>query len=114
MYYQVRPSNNFSNSFSHCKVDQKKAVTVSQMFNHVELYLHWMYLLNPKICRYTYITPTVIYCDQDRCCVMKFLNLEMDSTVFKSGVVLTNFDTNYSFLYLFSLTTCDSDGKNYC
>ena len=25
----------YSNSFSHCKVDQKKTVAVSQMFNHV-------------------------------------------------------------------------------
>ena len=36
------------------------------------------------------MTPTVIYCDQDRC-VMKLFNLEMDSTVFKSGVFLTIF-----------------------
>ena len=39
---------------------------------------------------YTYVTPTVIYCDQDRY-VMKLFNLEMDSTVFKSGVFLTKF-----------------------
>ena len=66
-----------SNSFSHCKVDQKKTVAISQMFNHVQLYVHWMHVLNTRICKYTYI---VIYCDQDRC-VMKLFNLEMDSTV---------------------------------
>ena len=51
----------FSNSFSHCKEDQKKTVAISQMFSHVQLHVHWMYLLNTRICRYTcmYITPTV-------------------------------------------------------
>ena len=34
-----------------------------------------MYLLNTRICRYTYLTPTVIYCDQDRY-VMDLFNLE--------------------------------------
>ena len=61
------------------------------MFNHVQLYVYWMHLLNNRICRYTYITSTVIYCDQDRC-VMKLFNLGMDSTVFKSGVFLTKFE----------------------
>ena len=59
-----------SNSFSHCKLDQKKTVAISQMFNHVQLHVHWMNLLNNRICRCTYITPTVQilhYCDQDRC-----------------------------------------------
>ena len=48
-----------SNSFSHCKGDQKKTVAISQMFNHVHLHVHWMHLLNTRICRYTciYITP---------------------------------------------------------
>ena len=53
----------YSNSFSHCKGDQKKTVAISQMFNHVHLLVLWIYLLN------TYITPTVQilhYCDQDR------------------------------------------------
>ena len=63
-----------SNSFSHCKVDQKKTIVISQMFNHVQLSIHWMHLLNTRICRYTYLTPTVIYCDQDRY-VMNLLNL---------------------------------------
>ena len=49
-----------------------------------------MHLLNTRICRYTYITPTVINCNQDKC-VMKLLNLEMDSTVFKTGEFLTEF-----------------------
>ena len=66
MHYKVRPSNICSNSFSHCKVDQKKTVAFFQMFNHVQLNVHWMHLLNTKICRYTYATPTVIYFDQDR------------------------------------------------
>ena len=50
-----------SNSFSHCKGDLKKIVAISQMFNHVQLRVHWMHLLNTRICRYTciYITPTV-------------------------------------------------------
>ena len=61
MHNQVRPS---SYLFSQCKVhvDQKKTVAISRMFSHVQ----WMHLLNARICRYTYITPTVIYCDQDR------------------------------------------------
>ena len=64
-----------------------QALHSSQMFNYVQLYVHvhWMHLLNTRICRFTYVTPTVIYCDQDR------FNLEMDSTVFKSGVFLTKF-----------------------
>ena len=91
MHYQVRPSSYFfSNSFSHCKVDQKKTVAISQMFNHVQLYIHWMHLLNTKICGYTYLAPTVIYCDRGKC-VMKLFNIEMDSTVFKSDVFLTKF-----------------------
>ena len=34
-----------------------------------------MHLLNTRICRYTYLTPTVIYCDQDRY-VMDLFKLE--------------------------------------
>ena len=37
--------------------------------------------------QYTYVTPTVIYLDQDRY-VMKLFNRKMDCTVFKSGVFL--------------------------
>ena len=41
-----------SNSFSHCRVDQKKkTVIISQMFNHVQLYVH-LHLLNTRICGY--------------------------------------------------------------
>ena len=29
-----------SNSFSNWKVDQKKTVAISQMFNHVQLHVH--------------------------------------------------------------------------
>ena len=47
------------NSFSHCKVDLRKTVAISQMFNHVQLNVHWMHLLNTRICRYTYLTPTL-------------------------------------------------------
>ena len=54
-----------SNSFSHYKVDQKKTIAISQIFNRVQLYVHWMHLFNTRICKYTYITPTVIYCDQE-------------------------------------------------
>ena len=45
----------YSSSFSHCKVDQKKTVAISQMFNHVQSHVHWMRLLNTRICRYTCI-----------------------------------------------------------
>ena len=75
-----------SNSFSHRKVDQKIRETVSQsptMYN----YVYWMHLLNTRICRYTHLTLRVIYCDQDKR-VMKLFNLEMDNTMFKSGVCL--------------------------
>ena len=41
-----------SNSFSHCKGDQKKIVAISQMFNHLQLHVRWMHLLNTRICRY--------------------------------------------------------------
>ena len=34
----------YYNSFSHCKIDQKKTVAFSQMFNHVQLHVHWMHL----------------------------------------------------------------------
>ena len=56
MHYIGGPSN----YLSHCKVDEKKAVAISQMLNHVQLHVHWMYL-NTRVCRYTcmYITPTV-------------------------------------------------------
>ena len=49
-----------------------------------------MYSLNTRICRYTYVTPTVIYCDQDMY-VMKVFNLGLDSPAFKLGVFLTKF-----------------------
>ena len=39
---------------------------ISQMFNHEQLYDHWMHLLDTRICRYTYITPTVIVYGQNR------------------------------------------------
>ena len=79
-----------SSSFSHCKGDQKKTVAFSQMFNHVQLNVHWVHLLNTRLCRNTYVTRTVIYSDQDRY-VIELFNLEMESTVFKSGVFLTKF-----------------------
>ena len=79
-----------SNSFSLCKVDQKKTVTASQMFSHVQLHVHWMHSLHTMICSYTCLTPTVIHCDQDRY-IMRLFNLVMDTTVFKSGVFLTKF-----------------------
>ena len=45
--------------FSNCKVDQKKAVAFSQVFNHVQLHVYKMHLLKNRIYRYTCITPTV-------------------------------------------------------
>ena len=50
----------YSNSFSHCKGDQKKTVAISQMFSHVQLHVHGMHLLNNRICRYTYIINTTL------------------------------------------------------
>ena len=47
-----------SNSFSLCKGDQKKTVAISQMSNHAQLHVHWMHLLNTRICLHIY-TPTV-------------------------------------------------------
>ena len=49
-----------SNSFSHCKVEQKKTVAISQMFSHVQLHVHGMHLLNNRICRYTYSINTTL------------------------------------------------------
>ena len=48
-----------SNSVSNCKVDQKKTVAIPQMFSQLQLHVHWVHLLNNRICRYTYITPTL-------------------------------------------------------
>ena len=50
----------YSNSFSHCKVEQKKTVAISQMFSHVQLHVHGMHLLNNRICRYTYSINTTL------------------------------------------------------
>ena len=48
-----------SSSLSHCKADQRKTLGTSQMFNYIQLHVHWMHLLNNRICRYTCITPTI-------------------------------------------------------
>ena len=66
MHFQMRPSNYLFQLFLTLYGRPEKTVAISQMFNHVQLYVHWMHLLNTRIYRYTYITPTVIYCDQDR------------------------------------------------
>ena len=50
----------YSNSFSHCKVEQKKTVAISQMFSHVQCHVHGMHLLNNRICRYTYSINTTL------------------------------------------------------
>ena len=50
----------YSNSFSHCKVEQKKTVAISQMFSHVQLHVHGLHLLNNRICRYTYSINTTL------------------------------------------------------
>ena len=42
-----------SNSFSNCKVDQKKTIAISQMFNQLQLHVHWMHLLTNRIRRYS-------------------------------------------------------------
>ena len=36
-------ANICSNSFSNCKVDQKKTVAFSQMFNRVQLHAHYIH-----------------------------------------------------------------------
>ena len=50
----------YSNSFSHCKGDQKKTVAISQMFSYVQLHAHGMHLSNNRICRYTYSINTTL------------------------------------------------------
>ena len=50
----------YSNSFSHCKGDQKKTVAISRMFSHVQLHVHGMHLLNNRMCRYTYSINTTL------------------------------------------------------
>ena len=99
-----------SNSFSQCKVDQKKTVAISQLFNHVQLNVRRIDSLNTVIYRYAYLSPTVIYCDQDRY-VMKLFNLEMDSTVCKSGVFLTKFGHKLHISLSAQPDYCDSTGK---
>ena len=42
---------------------------------------------------------------------MKLINLEKESTVFKSGVCRTKFEHKFSFLYLLSLIMCESVGQ---
>ena len=131
-------------SFSHCKEDQKKTVAISQMFNHVQLHVHWMHLLNIMICRYTciYITPTVQtlhYCPESAWhwndvvltsmwrhhvvstsfwrqdrCVKSCPTLKMKSTVFSKVYFQKNLDANYFFLYLLGLIICERIGKNNC
>ena len=68
-----------SNCFSHCIGNQKKTVTISQMFNHVQLHVHWMHLLSTRICRYTcvyntYSTNTTLLTPRQVC--KKLTNLE--------------------------------------
>ena len=75
----------------------------------MQLYVHWMHLLNTRTCRYSYITPAVTYCDQDRC-VMNLFNLEMDSAVFKSGVFLTIF--RHKLLFSCHPTESEGDYRN--
>ena len=60
---------------------------------------------------YTYITPTVIFCDQDSY-VMKF-NLEMDTTVFKVRCISNKIWTQITpFFYLLGLIMCESVGRS--
>ena len=82
-----------SNFFSHYTADQKKTVAISQMFNHVQLHVHWMHLLNNRICKYTYITPTVqILLTVAKTGVqLKLFNLENGLYCVQSGVFLTKF-----------------------
>ena len=84
MYYQVCPSNYLFQLFLILYDRPGKTEVISQMLNHVTLHitLHWMHLFNSRIYRYTYVLPTVIFCDQDRE-VMKLFNIEWNSTVFK-------------------------------
>ena len=91
MYYEVCPSNYLFLLFLLLyDRPEEKTVAISQMVNHVPLHIHWMHLFNSRICRYTYVLPTVIFGDQNRY-VMKLFNIERNSTVLKSGVFLTKF-----------------------
>ena len=56
----IREVSHVCNSSSHCKVEQKKTVAISQMFSHVQLHVHGMHLLNNRICRYTYSINTTL------------------------------------------------------
>ena len=60
-YNKVRPSNYLFQLFLTLQVRPEETVAISQMFNHVQLHVHWMHLFNTRICMYTciYITPTV-------------------------------------------------------
>ena len=66
-HYQVCPSSYLFQFFLTLygrSEENSSYLIISQMFNHVQLYVHWKHLLNTRICRCSYITPTdYIYCD---------------------------------------------------
>ena len=59
MHYKGRRSSYSFQLFLTFYGRPKKTVAFSQMFNHVQLHVHWVHLLNTRISRYTYITLTV-------------------------------------------------------
>ena len=60
MHYKMHPSNCLFQHFLTFQEDQKKTEAISQMFNHVQLHVHWVHLLNTRICRYTYSINTTL------------------------------------------------------
>ena len=85
MDYKGRPSNYLFQLFlSLSGTPEENSSYFSNVQPFLQLHVHWMHLLNNRICRYTYITPTVHilhYCDQNRC-VNDVVQLKVDYTVF--------------------------------
>ena len=74
------------------------------MFNHVQLRLHWMHVLNSRICRYTCIIPTVQIipcCDQDRC-VNEVVQPWTGTLLCSFRVFLTKFGHKLLLFYIFA------------
>ena len=51
MHYKGRPSNYLFQLFLTLKGRPKENSGYFSMFNHVQLHVHWMDLLNTRICR---------------------------------------------------------------
>ena len=94
------------NTLSNCKVDQKKTIALSQMFNDVRCTYKLVYLYK------AYSINTIYY--GDKCVQMELFSLENKLYCIQSGVFLTKKDTCYSFLYLLRQIMCKRVEKNNC